>query len=61
MDPTGGATGPARSVWESCSRFFCSPCPWGPAAWVVATVMALAGLFLYEDNFVRAGQALPIS
>jgi Fe-S-cluster-containing dehydrogenase component/formate-dependent nitrite reductase membrane component NrfD len=32
-----------------------------PAAWTVAAVLALAGLWLYEDLWVRAGQAVPLS
>lgn len=32
-----------------------------PSLEIVAALLALAGLFVYEDNFVRAGQALPIS
>ena len=35
--------------------------PGVPAAWTLAALGALAGLFLEEDLLVRAGQALPIS
>jgi len=35
--------------------------PGVPAAWVVAAVSALVGLFIEEDLLVKAGQALPIS
>ncbi len=31
------------------------------AAWIAASLLALVGVFLEQDNFVRAGQALPIS
>lgn len=34
--------------------------PW-PWAWAAAGALALVGLFVEEDTFVRAGQALPIS
>ena len=29
--------------------------------WVLGATLALVGLYVYEDDFVRAGQALPIS
>jgi formate-dependent nitrite reductase membrane component NrfD len=32
-----------------------------PAAWTAAALLALAGLWLYEDLWVRAGQAVPLS
>jgi hypothetical protein len=35
-----------------------SPQPWADVA---ATVLALGGLWLWEDIWVRAGQALPLS
>lgn len=34
---------------------------WGPAGAVAASVLALAGLWLYEDLWVKAGQAVPLS
>jgi Ni/Fe-hydrogenase subunit HybB-like protein len=34
--------------------------PW-PLAWTAGAVLALAGLWLYEDLWVRAGQAVPLS
>ena len=35
--------------------------PSQPILWLVASLLALFGLLVYEDTFVRAGQALPIS
>jgi formate-dependent nitrite reductase membrane component NrfD len=32
-----------------------------PVAWTAAAVLALAALWLYEDLWVRAGQAVPLS
>ncbi|HEV8533253.1 MAG TPA: 4Fe-4S dicluster domain-containing protein [Methylomirabilota bacterium] len=34
--------------------------PW-PSAWALGAVLALGGLWLWEDLWVRAGQALPLS
>jgi Fe-S-cluster-containing dehydrogenase component/formate-dependent nitrite reductase membrane component NrfD len=34
--------------------------PW-PPAWVLAACLALAGLWLYEDLWMRAGQSIPLS
>jgi formate-dependent nitrite reductase membrane component NrfD len=34
--------------------------PW-PGAWSLAAVLALAGLWLWEDLWVRAGQTIPLS
>jgi Fe-S-cluster-containing dehydrogenase component/formate-dependent nitrite reductase membrane component NrfD len=34
--------------------------PW-PAAWTVAALLALGGGWLYEDLWIRAGQAIPLS
>jgi formate-dependent nitrite reductase membrane component NrfD len=34
--------------------------PWH-AAWGAAAVLALAGLWLYEDLWIRAGQSVPLS
>ena len=33
----------------------------GPALPAAAGVLALAGMFVYEDAFVRAGQSAPLS
>jgi Fe-S-cluster-containing dehydrogenase component/formate-dependent nitrite reductase membrane component NrfD len=38
--------------------FLASP---SPTAWTAAALLALAGLWLYEDLWVRAGQAVPLS
>jgi formate-dependent nitrite reductase membrane component NrfD len=32
-----------------------------PALWALAAILALAGLWLYEDLWIRAGQAVPLS
>ena len=32
-----------------------------PVAWTVAAVLALIGLWIYEDLWVRAGQSIPLS
>jgi Ni/Fe-hydrogenase subunit HybB-like protein len=32
-----------------------------PVAWTAGALLALAGLWLYEDLWVRAGQAIPLS
>ena len=34
---------------------------WGSAGAVTAAVLALAGLWLYEDLWVKAGQSVPLS
>jgi formate-dependent nitrite reductase membrane component NrfD len=33
----------------------------GPASTLLAAVLALAGLWVYEDLWVKAGQSLPLS
>jgi Fe-S-cluster-containing dehydrogenase component len=45
----GGVVVPLLLVW------------FGPSAAVVAALLALAGLWVYEDLWVKAGQALPLS
>ena len=32
-----------------------------PHAWLAAAVLSLIGLYVYEDNYVKAGQAPAIS
>jgi formate-dependent nitrite reductase membrane component NrfD len=32
-----------------------------PAAWTAGAVLALLGLWIYEDLWVRAGQSIPLS
>ena len=45
----GGIALPLLLVW------------WGPLAAAVAAALALAGLWLYEDLWVKAGQSVPLS
>ena len=45
----GGIALPLLLVW------------WGPLAAAVAATLALAGLWLYEDLWVKAGQSVPLS